>query len=451
MYAQQRIIGGQAIDISQAPYQVAVFAGNSFGGGVIINDQWILTAKHVVYGVSPSSITIAMGYTNPKDDPERSRVDQVICHGSGDIALLKLSEPIVFSKTQKPINISSKKFYEKNTSGTVTGWGRTSIDGSSPVSQLYRCSAIIESCSDQEIKAKPSQSTPFRGDSGGPLTSNMDNTLIGLVSHGDYETPTTTSTYYTNVGAYYNWINQYVDLYSLSGPKLVCSTATFNYSAPGNCDITASSNVEIISKDQSTLVIQAKSRGSSYVTIEVEETIILNYFFWAKEPAITGVTSNGSYLTAETAGFDAGITYSEWWIAGNKFTTYSGTLSCPYSSGTYNVSVTARNDCGTSITYNGQVTISNNKMRYEVSVLSGTKQVKVSLAKENTEGVNLVPQKETMLDYQLINATSGVIAANGSISGNGGLLNFSHVASGIYVLRLEVGNGAEETFKFMLK
>ena len=56
-----------------------------------------------------------------------------------------------------------------------------------------------------------------------------------------------------------------------------------------------------------------------------------------------------------------------------------------------------------------------------------------------------------MLDYQLINATSGVIAANGSISGNGGLLNFSHVASGIYVLRLEVGNGAEETFKFMLK
>lgn len=90
-------------------------------------------------------------------------------------------------------------------------------------------------------------------------------------------------------------------------------------------------------------------------------------------------------------------------------------------------------------------------MRYEVSVLSGTKQVKVSLAKENTEGVNLVPQKETMLDYQLINATSGVIAANGSISGNGGLLNFSHVASGIYVLRLEVGNGAEETFKFMLK
>ncbi|WP_297908549.1 trypsin-like serine protease [uncultured Parabacteroides sp.] len=45
--AQQRIIGGQSIDISQAPYQVAIFTDYGFGGGVIINNQWILTAAHV--------------------------------------------------------------------------------------------------------------------------------------------------------------------------------------------------------------------------------------------------------------------------------------------------------------------------------------------------------------------------------------------------------------------
>ena len=48
--AQQRIIGGETIDISQAPYQVAIFNNSkqTFGGGMLLNNQWILTAKHIV-------------------------------------------------------------------------------------------------------------------------------------------------------------------------------------------------------------------------------------------------------------------------------------------------------------------------------------------------------------------------------------------------------------------
>ena len=47
--AQLRVIGGNAIDISQRPYQAAVFIDGYFnGGGVVISPNHILTADHVV-------------------------------------------------------------------------------------------------------------------------------------------------------------------------------------------------------------------------------------------------------------------------------------------------------------------------------------------------------------------------------------------------------------------
>ena len=55
------------------------------------------------------------------------------------------------------------------------------------------------------------------------------------------------------------------------------------------------------------------------------------------------------------------------------------------------------------------------------------------------------------MNYQLININTGTIVSNGSISSLGGNLNFSNIASGIYILRLEIENGVNETFKFMLK
>lgn len=40
IHAQQRIIGGSAVDISQRPYQAAIFIDGQFAaGGVIINNQ----------------------------------------------------------------------------------------------------------------------------------------------------------------------------------------------------------------------------------------------------------------------------------------------------------------------------------------------------------------------------------------------------------------------------
>lgn len=54
-YAQQRIIGGSAVNVTERPYQAAVFVNGIFnGGGVIISNRWILTAAHVVAGLYDS-------------------------------------------------------------------------------------------------------------------------------------------------------------------------------------------------------------------------------------------------------------------------------------------------------------------------------------------------------------------------------------------------------------
>lgn len=83
LLAQQRIIGGSAVDISQRPYQAAIFIDGQFAaGGVIINNQWILTAAHVVHNRSVSSITVSTGYTNLNNDPARSSVSQIYKHPS---------------------------------------------------------------------------------------------------------------------------------------------------------------------------------------------------------------------------------------------------------------------------------------------------------------------------------------------------------------------------------
>ena len=55
VHAQQRIIGGSAVNITERPYQAAVFVNGTFnGGGVIISNRWILTAAHVVAGLYDS-------------------------------------------------------------------------------------------------------------------------------------------------------------------------------------------------------------------------------------------------------------------------------------------------------------------------------------------------------------------------------------------------------------
>ncbi|WP_455630240.1 serine protease [Parabacteroides sp.] len=469
LHAQQKVIGGSAVDISQRPYQAAIFINGQFtAGGVIINNQWILTAAHVLYGKSGSTITVSTGYTNLNNDPSRSAVSNWYIHPSYvysndpapyDIALIKLASPLTFGTTRRPINLSKSTSYSTGTTATVSGWGARSqsLPNIASTNQLYKTTGTISSCSNNYIELKKSTTSAYRGDSGGPLTiSNTEDLLIGIVCGGKTSDPSAEPSIYTNVGTYHNWIASYADLYFISGPDLINNgaTASFTISAPGGT-LELSPNLSIVSQSGKNYTIKANSSGRAYINLKAGNSYVVRTPLWVGAPIISGITYNGSTLTVETFGGDAHINRTEWTIGGNVFTAYSNFISSPYSTGTYTVSVRATNGCGTGGYYTTQISFSD-RGTFSLAVEPGSRIVTVTpiLQEDDEAAVVLANRKSTAnatMRYVLADLTSGSLKATGYLPESGGTLDFSNAPAGMYVFKLYTSAGAEETFKISLK
>ena len=87
-FSQERIIGGTPIDISDRPFQVSIEqVGDHKCSGVILNEEWVLTAGHCFNLNVPaaSEHTVHAGATDQTDNGEGQRVGiaQVIFHPFG--------------------------------------------------------------------------------------------------------------------------------------------------------------------------------------------------------------------------------------------------------------------------------------------------------------------------------------------------------------------------------
>jgi len=221
---QSRIYGGYEINISQAPWQVLIKNnGKTGGGGCIIGNQWILTAKHCTMGDLLPEMEIIYGISCKSEIKESNtiRVSGIIRHPSTDLALLKLEKPIELSDKAQIISMASPSIeIAAGSSAFVTGWG--SSLNSSDVNCLRRANVVTvnrermdELCGDIFYNPEnhivtegqtPEQSTGG-GDSGGPLVIMRNGTplLIGIVS-GFCSKTATLSTFYPRISNYYNWI-----------------------------------------------------------------------------------------------------------------------------------------------------------------------------------------------------------------------------------------------------
>lgn len=472
--AQERIIGGTAVDISQRPYQAAIFASTGtntyrFGGGVILNNQWIVTAAHVVKGCSPSSIFVSTGYTNLLNDNNRSSVSQVIIHPdylkdnetyANDIALLKLSSPLLFGSYRQAAILSNSTSYSIGTVATVSGWGSRSANGSASLSQLYKTSVTIQGFENGTTKliiAEPSNTSAYEGDSGGPLTINTGSSdiVIGLVEGGNTDNPSANPSIYTNIGHYYDWIKSHVST-TISGAGLICENSTATYTitpAVTASTISLSSNLTLVSLSGSQLTVKGTNKGRAYINIMQGSSLLGKKELWVGTPVISGVTYDGAYLKVQTLGGDASVTRTEWTIGSNVYSAYDDFIYAPYSSGTYNVSVKATNAYGTSSAYTTQVSFSNTGT-YAIALNADARIVTVSLVEEINQSQTYATltssnANQEMMSFRLVNLKTGTIASTGSLSVQGGTLDFSNVSSGLYVLKL-YPSGKEETFKISL-
>ncbi|XP_074595451.1 transmembrane protease serine 11B-like protein isoform X2 [Brevipalpus obovatus] len=141
---QSRVHGGETIQKNEFPWLVRVrleekvegkwlTTSRRVCGGVIIGPRNVLTSRKCIeYSTSKWQILIDIGAHNV-DGWKESIVglydeitdsDYIEKVGHTDIAVLKLSEPLKFSKTIAPICVAEKLKREKIEDLVVAGWGR---------------------------------------------------------------------------------------------------------------------------------------------------------------------------------------------------------------------------------------------------------------------------------------------------------------------------------------
>ena len=238
---QGRIIGGQPIDITAVPYQVALLADTNnplatprdraFCGGSIIDATHVVTAAHCMYAdgpepLEPGDFQVLYGATRLEQgqgtevevsgiaiDPRYSDAAEDYQH---DYTVLTLATQIPFGPRAQPISLATPEEVAKfdgagGDTAQASGWGSTiQRDVTEPPTQGNtdrpvelravgvnvvsdaECSAIygglphaaneIVCAGDRVNGGKDS----CQGDSGGPLTTISDGVpiLIGVVSFG---------------------------------------------------------------------------------------------------------------------------------------------------------------------------------------------------------------------------------------------------------------------------
>ena len=150
-FGQTNIVGGENTTIDNFPWQVATWGLQDNGfyevcGASIINQYWIVTAAHCVYGNTPNTITIMVGSSNYfSNNGIPYSVDEIIIHPnysndneepelaymSHDIALVRISEGLAFEFNEfvQPISLMSADeviagVQNEDMIATITGWGQ---------------------------------------------------------------------------------------------------------------------------------------------------------------------------------------------------------------------------------------------------------------------------------------------------------------------------------------
>ena len=232
-----KITGGTDALISDFPWQVYLISGSQRCGGTIINKDWIVTAAHCTKngtGPTPASdMSVIAGANNPRLNPNAGgiySVREVIVNEGfndqtllNDIALLRLTEPIVFANAT-PIKLITADDVAAGAivpgvMSWVTGWGLTNVNPNNLPTALQKVQLpIVSNAQASTVWGSSIVATDLmagflngnkdacNGDSGGPLVVQVlgEYKLAGIVSWGSSNCNTYGA--YTRVSDFETWI-----------------------------------------------------------------------------------------------------------------------------------------------------------------------------------------------------------------------------------------------------
>ncbi|XP_075276536.1 hepatocyte growth factor activator serine protease isoform X2 [Opisthocomus hoazin] len=241
-FVRPRIVGGSLSLPGSHPWTAAIYIGDSFCGGSLIQTCWVVSAAHC-FANSPltSTITVVLGqhiFNKTTDVTQTFEIEKYILHPQysvfnptdHDIALIKLKKNgqrcAVKSQFVQPICLpESDTIFSDQFKCQICGWGHKheNISGYSNVLQEALTPIIPEEkCRSPEIYGTEitenmfcagyldSRSDACQGDSGGPLACEKDEVsyLYGIISWGDGCGRVNKPGVYTRMTNYVNWINE---------------------------------------------------------------------------------------------------------------------------------------------------------------------------------------------------------------------------------------------------
>ncbi len=258
-----RIVGGVNTNISVVPWQISLqtTGGSHFCGGSIIDDEWILTAAHCVYGSSAASMRIEAGVTLLSASGQVRNVAQIyVAPGYNgdpskgkDAALLRLSSPLTLNANVAVIELATDadaSSFAPGDSALVSGWGTLSSGGASP-NNLQSVSVPIVSNAQAAAAYGAANVTAdqlaagvlgvggkdaCQGDSGGPLvvSSPSGSLLAGIVSWGNGCALANFPGMYARVASFTSWIDTTMGNNGGGGGP-TCAGRCGNYTAGAAC------------------------------------------------------------------------------------------------------------------------------------------------------------------------------------------------------------------------
>ncbi|ODM86789.1 Trypsin-1 [Orchesella cincta] len=239
-----RIVGGEAADYGEIPYQIALYyQGYFMCGGSLINvdgQDMIVTAAHCVQqSLNPSSYLVVAGEVkvNEVGVGQVRNITNIRIHEKyeprlirNDIAVLGISH--IFKRNRFLSAIRLPRLKERIGSyGVVSGWGILNRTEQTPAPVLQKAKVRIGP--DAYCKrAHPQLFVPAtmicagvrrgacKGDSGGPLRDYKKGFLAGIVSFNHPNEPCTRPKHnpvYTRVSAYVKWIEETPHMFSQNG------------------------------------------------------------------------------------------------------------------------------------------------------------------------------------------------------------------------------------------
>ncbi|XP_057566557.1 kallikrein-7-like isoform X1 [Hippopotamus amphibius kiboko] len=217
----ERITDGFPCPGDSRPWQVALLKGNQLRcGGVLVNEQWVLTAAHCMmsaYNVHMGSEQLGRGRkiraTKSFRHPGYSKQTY-----DNDLMLVKLNSRARLSPSVQKVNLPSR-CEPPGTECIVSGWGTITSPAVTYPKELMCTNVTLISSEDCRklygnmlgnsmlcASHLDTSTNACSGDSGGPLTCN--GSLQGLVSWGSFPCGQINEPgVYTQVCKYVDWIN----------------------------------------------------------------------------------------------------------------------------------------------------------------------------------------------------------------------------------------------------